>query len=254
MTDYKATIDWTYKPQLMNFLDACRFTASVIPKDRPWYLSYSGGADSEFVLRFLYAEKYPVIPVILVTDMNRREALRGIQTCEELGITPTILRMTNENFMKKYWTEIAEKLNGVGPFAVPGLVVAEYVQTQGGLTITGTHLQDEFLNTGNGVGELDTFEYDAYNTALLPDSTVNFLDYTIEVVYAMAKGVPEQDFSLYKCEFYGLNKFRKNFYKAPKELIAMAYLKEQQVKGLGKRSILMTKADFVQKVEELANK
>ncbi len=239
-----------YKPEKLGFYDACVFTLNKVPSKRPMFLSFSGGTDSEYLIRFLVEQKVDFIPLVVNSPLNPVEFLNSLKVCKELGVSPHIIKVTANDFFKLFISEIYKKLNGIGFGMVPVLLTARYAAEKGGLILTGNHLQDEYQTVGDHEESiLDIYEYDAYNQVLVPDTTIHFFYHTIEIVRSMAIESPQVDFSRYKCKFYGIAERRKSSYQIPFKYKYVWDEIIERTKNLKQRDILMTKKQFIEATE-----
>jgi len=183
------------------------------------YLGLSGGYDSEFILRAFHKFDIPIIPVI-VHFCNEADTTFAHKACKELGITPVVITITEDQFVEYFYEKIFKQLNGIGFSATHTLFVAEYAEQNNGTLITGGNFIGTY-HTKIANDYSSTTEWDFYSGYLY--STVNNIDfymYTPELSYSMFPETDEGDWSEYKHKLFGLAYREKNQPIYPKEMIA----------------------------------
>jgi hypothetical protein len=226
--------------QHLSFHDAVDYTANLIPGPR--YVALSGGADSEFVCRAFHRNKIDFTPIIVYTKANNIEIENAIKLCEELKIEPIILRVDPDEFLYEFITQIYRPLNGVGIWSTPVVIAAKYIKDKEGYLITGDHHMD--VHNYSNVGVIDCDEWEFYGGVLYPRKTINFFDYTIEMMRALASYTQAGFNDEYKCRIYGVKERKTTGYFFTPELNELAI-------GLSRRltpkykHIIMTKHEFL---------
>lgn len=169
----------------MLFQDAADYTCREISKGYEClYLALSGGMDSEFVLRCFNRNGIDIHPIIVVCG-NLIENEYAFKVCIELGITPTIIEITEEQFVEFYDEHICKKLNGVGYNSTQALFVAEMVEQLGGTMITGNHFMGDGDSMITDSVYLTSNEWDFYAEYCFEGcNVIDFYLYTPEIVYA----------------------------------------------------------------------
>lgn len=202
-----------YKFKNFDFNQAADYTANLIYSRYPnLYLAFSGGIDSEFVLRCFYRNKIPIIPIIIKCG-NDIEIQHAFRIVEELKITPIVLEIS-EDFLFNFWLKnILKKFNGIGYNSTHNMIAALYVsQFSDAVIISGNHFMadEEIISENNFFIACD---WDFYTDYFLSKSNnINFYSYTIELVYA---SVPDQlhfgkSWIEYKTEIFQVEKRLKS--------------------------------------------
>lgn len=206
----------------LNFHAAADYTSNIIKDiNKPIYISYSGGLDSEYVVKCFMRNNIPINVVILKTEGNKEELQYAYKFCKENYINPIILNVSENEMLKVYYQDIFCKLNGFGENSVASLIVGRYVKEQDGIVILGEHILDEIDNKIN----LGVNEWDFYNDAFI-DNTYYFFIHTPEILYAMIKDIDHTDAQIYKSKLYDLpirpkmkyDHYSSNYYKALREI------------------------------------
>jgi hypothetical protein len=175
-----------YPFQEMSFQAAADYTCLEIAKDYDnFFLAFSGGMDSDFVLRCFHRNKIHIKPVIVACG-NEIENEYAYRLCDELKISPIIIKVTEEEFLYFYREHIYEKFNGVGYNSTHVLIASQFVQNEGGTLITGNH----FIGDGDDMIcdriYLMSNEWDFYTAYCFPGSrNIDFFLYTPEIAYAI---------------------------------------------------------------------
>lgn len=170
----------------MSYQEAADYTCCEIAKDYDkLYLALSGGMDSDFVLRCFHRNGIDIHPIIVVCG-KQIENDYAYAVCDELGITPTIIEISERQLIDFYDEHIYRKFNGVGYNATQVLIVAEMVEKLGGTLITGNH----FMGDGDDMITDDVYlisnEWDFYTDyCFVGCKNIDFFLYTPEIAYAM---------------------------------------------------------------------
>ena len=128
-----------YPFEMMDFNSAAKMTAIEISKNFDnLYLAYSGGYDSDFILRLFVGLGLPVTPVIVMLG-NEKESSFALETCKELNVVPDIINLSESEFLNTLFNKTMT-INGQGVNNVQTLTVAEYVNNKNGVLLTGNHL------------------------------------------------------------------------------------------------------------------
>jgi hypothetical protein len=172
------------------------------------YLAYSGGLDSEFVLRAFHRNGIKITPVIVCCG-NEHENEYAYETCEELGIDYIKVEVTEDAFFKWYASAIRAPFNGIGFNATQLIFAADVVNKRGGTLITG----DNILLDGDNYIEDSHYawmsEWDFYADHNYKDlNIIPFFLYTPDLTYSM---LPEEYgfWNDYKAKLYGIPNRRK---------------------------------------------
>lgn len=176
-----------YNFKSLAFNDAADLTArSICEEYSNLYLAFSGGMDSEFVLRCFNRNNITIKPVIVKCG-NPIEIQYAFKICDELKIEPIILEV-DEDYLYQFWyINIFKKFNGIGVNSSHNLIASSYVsQFSDAIMISGNHLMsDEQIIT-----EKDFFigyEWDFYTDYFLSKcNNINFYCYSLELIYAAA--------------------------------------------------------------------
>lgn len=181
--DFKTTIH--FGPcQHLDFHQAADYTAHRLP-DKKKFVAFSGGADSEYVVRTLKRNNIEFTPVIVHCKRNNLETLNALRVCQELQLKPDIIEVSEIQLFRTFVGTIYYLLNGIGINSTPCYIAAKHATERQGILITGDHHMDDHRNT-TGIGMIEIAEWEFYNDALLPGSTIIFYSHTLELLRALA--------------------------------------------------------------------
>ena len=206
--DFKSAVDMTIKEVSDTYLNL--------------HLALSGGYDSEFILRAFHRLKINIIPVIVCYG-NENENVYAHKVCNELGISPVKINVSDKEYLNCFTERVYKKFNGTGIFATQVLFAADYVQQNNGTLITGNHLigdDDEMISNKNFAS---SNEWDFYIDYTHPSITnIDLFLYTLELAHSM---LPNSKFDgtnwqEYKHNLYGIEYRNKIRPKYPREMIS----------------------------------
>jgi hypothetical protein len=188
-----------------DFHSACDETAMLLASDpRRRFLALSNGIDSEYVARCLHRNQVEFTPIVAIPTWSRDSFQEPLALCENLGIDPVIIEVDQGTIIKRFYSDIVIKLNGVGINSTYSLIAADYARQCGGSLITGDHMLGD---DSRSVQMIEGAEWDFYLDALMPDLPyVPFFGYRLETIYAMSRemdGTSADDFRyrLYDIDF-----------------------------------------------------
>lgn len=184
-----------------SFIDSSKQQArEMMEKYDKIYLSYSGGLDSEFILKIFNDQKLPIIPVLIETPFNTEEVLWAKKYCSTRKIKLEIISLTSEEFINKLKTR--SLIKGL-PVLLGGLpnIVSDYVSGRGGYLLTGHG--DPFGYEKETL--LEFCEWDYYLNVYNQKHPGSFLNYSLEVLYSFVKEFDNTiDIQQAKAKLYGL--------------------------------------------------
>ena len=189
-TDLRAKIV-PYPFRRMPFHKAADYTARLIAEEHEnIYIAFSGGADSDFVVRCFHRCNIPFTPIIVRTSGNSKELSFAFATCSELEIKPIVIELSDEEYLEFYFERVVKRIHGYGIYAVPSIIACEYARDNDGVLIIGEHMLDTDKHNGNIVPGVN--EWDFYNECFVgEDYTIPFFLYTIELTYSMLVAIQE---------------------------------------------------------------
>lgn len=173
------------------------------------YVAFSGGIDSEFIVRTM-ASCNITFQVVIVIYNNHIETSNAIKICQELDIKYTLIHITREQFFKTYFKEIFGR--GAEGFNTVHLIeAARYINSVNGTAIYGTNFLGQGTDQINNSDLLYFAEWDFYAEMVFPSlKIVHFYLYNPNIIY---NSIPFdtnikiwQDYKYYLFNLSGTNK------------------------------------------------
>lgn len=201
-----------------NFYEMCNKQArELYDQHDKLYLAYSGGIDSEFVLKVFADLKLDITPVIVMTPYNEMESSYALKFCKDRQITPEIVNYTANEIVDK----LKEKSIDKGYFSLLGglpLLVCDLVNQTGGKLLTG--YGEPFttipgLQPDHPISErLEMSEWDYYLDTYDSSHPSGFFTYSLEVYYSLINQI-RYDVSTQKAKYllYQVKPRMKMFWK-----------------------------------------
>lgn len=191
--DFKVTIN-TFPVNYTSLEDACIKRAKKIYCDhKRLYLSYSGGLDSEYVLKIFNKAGVPIIPVIISTEFNKEEVEYAIKYCKNNNIDYRLIELPAEKFIEKLYYKTYAKGLYTLLGGVPDLVHDYF----GGTVITGS----PSFSCDEDPNMLEICEYELYEHG---GNVINFM-FDPEILCAIAIELdPKVSTQEAKIKMYGL--------------------------------------------------
>ena len=186
----------------MSFHDAADYTATLIAKShKTIYVSFSGGADSEYTLRVFHRNRIHVTPIIIKTTGNTEELSYAFRCCETLGYEPIMIDVTEQELLKRYY-DIVKTINGFGIYCIPSIIACEYARDNDGVLVIGEHLIDTDKMKNNITPGAN--EWDFYNECFVGEQyNIPFFNYTVELTHAMISAIGDTTLNVFKADLYG---------------------------------------------------
>ena len=187
-------------------------TENLIKYLNPWknrlYVAYSGGLDSEYVLKSFNKLDAPITPVMIETPYNKVEVKWAYNYCKDL----VVIKLTKEEFIHNLKIRTVDRGFPVLLGGLP-LIIADFVKSSGGSLITG--YGDPFHDKENDYTNLAFTEWDYYLDVYDDSHVSGFFSCNIDMFYWLIKDI---DYSLplqeAKSKLYGL-KARPKMYWSP---------------------------------------
>lgn len=183
------------------------------------YLAFSGGADSEFILRLLLKLKIPVTPVIVSCPYNQTDILPALTFCKENSLDSIILNYGNE-YLDIAKTYIYDR-GLISPIGLAPILVYEHIKHIGGKVISG---QGEPLPITVRNGNTDTktivknvlqmYEFEFYMDVYAEDEQpAPFYCYNQNIFYSYMKEIDTNiDIESAKCKLYSIPYRNKTYW------------------------------------------
>ena len=167
---------------------AKRVAHELAEKHDNLYVCYSGGLDSEFVLKTFYEEGLPITPVLIDTPYNQFESEWAYNFCKEKGIKPEVLSFSKNEIIDR----LKQKTINRNLFSLLGglpLIVCDEVNKQSGKIITGYGdpfvVQDGNIEDEMILDRLQFCEWDYYLDDYDNTHPSGFFTYDIGLFFAL---------------------------------------------------------------------
>lgn len=216
------------------------------------YVAYSGGLDSEFVLKTFVDNKLPITPILVSTSFNQIELKYALNFCKQANIAPEVISFKDDELIEL----LHNKTHKRNMFALLGglpLVLADIID---GKLITGygepfwtVHHYERMLDCVD-YPNLEFCEWDFYLDCYDSSHPSGFFTYDIGVFYSM---ILEADYTLSfndaKIKLYNLQPRPKMFWNAEFTSIARELnmqKKPQQYKfNVNKDELIKTLGNYI---------
>lgn len=199
------------------FEEASRGTAlEIYNKYDNLYLCYSGGLDSEYVLKVFKELGLKITPIILSTPFNKLEYEYAIKYCKNNNIRYEVIEYSKRDIVYKLY----EKTTKQGLYSLLGgipLILCDYVNQVGGKLLTGygepfTTIPGEQPN--HRISEtLEFCEWDYYLDLYDSSHPSGFFTYDISIFHSLIRDIRyDTATQIAKYELYKLEPRRKIFW------------------------------------------
>lgn len=247
--DFKVTIN-PYPYQKMSFSEASDAVANKIAAlNKPIYIGYSGGIDSEYVVKTFMKNNIPFKTVTVDVGGNKLDLEYVNRFLYEF---PTIvnekIKIVPKQFVKKT-IDIYKKYNVLVIGSVSPLEAANYVKQQGGILVVGDHLIGE-NNKTNGDLSIQLNEWDFYYDFFVGDDlVVPFFTYDLSIAESYISKLDNTKVEYFKEKLYSIP-FRPKFYTNFINNKINKVFNQIQIKSKssGKKTFITTKKIFLNKI------
>jgi hypothetical protein len=212
-TPFNVTVN-KYPYTKLPFLEACENVCQKIAAlNKPIYVAYSGGMDSEFVINQF---KLHNIPFTAITTLVRDNWIELQYARYYYYTNPEIPKVILRNiidhsiFFDKF-NKLVQKFNCAAPNAVQILECAEYVKEQGGILVIGDHLMGTKHNPIDGVIMAGTSEWDHYFDTIDDNLVIPFYYYDLPITESFVSNYNTMEFDYFKAYMYQGTNYRPKF-------------------------------------------
>jgi len=187
----------------MSFHEAADYTAiKIAEKCNKIFLSFSGGADSDYVFHCFQRNNIEFTPIIVKTNFNKIELAYAFHTCRKFKIDPVILELNDKDYLIIYKNEIVDSICSGGIAAIPGIIACRYAKEHNGTLVIGEHMIDnDDTSIWPGVND-----WDYYNEIFVgEDNNIPFFNYTVEMAWAMINSIEQLPIAEWKWQTYEID-------------------------------------------------
>jgi hypothetical protein len=214
--DFDVTIT-PYPFTKMKFIQACEATAmKIAAMGKPIYVAFSGGADSEYVIRLFKSLNIPFTALTVKTPGNDYELMYTDLVYEEFpDIQKSYIDISQPKiFIKKYLDLLkTTKVKAINSIAL--IECAKYAKENGGIVVSADHLGDVGYNKSTGIMLAGFSEWDYYADIVVDDNIlVPFFQYDLSIVDSMVNLFDKSTSEKFKSNLYQTifrPKFRQHF-------------------------------------------
>lgn len=178
------------------------------------FLSFSGGADSEYILKCFLELKIPIQPVIVSCPFNQEDIKPAFSYCNRHSIDPIVLEY-GDDFMKHVNQKIYAK-GLLSPIGIAPLLVYDHVKDIGGKVISGQGeplpITDKDQKTDISK-KLHMFEFEFYMDIYAEDQPAPFYCYNQNIFYSYMNEIDKSmDLEDAKCKLYDIASRKKTYW------------------------------------------
>lgn len=173
------------------------------------YVLYSGGLDSEFVLKLFIENNLPITPVTLVTPFNKNELAYAVKFYKKYNIKPFIINYTDTDLLINKARSICRQK---GWFSFLGAIyydILETISLKNGIVINGNG--EPFFTGQNEINQNKIVfnEWEFYERYTSTNHIGGFFTYDLALHHSMITEVNlSNDINISKSKLYNLE-YRK---------------------------------------------
>lgn len=101
------------------------------------FVSFSGGYDSEFIVRKLHSLKIEFTPIVVHLETYSSEREYAYKALRELKIPAKVLKLSNFEYISLYAKYVHKKFNSFESTPIPAFIL-DYISSENGILIDGT--------------------------------------------------------------------------------------------------------------------
>lgn len=223
----------------LSFEDACDYNVNQIKNsyNKKIYIAFSGGMDSEKIVRVFHRNKIDFLPIIVICDDNKEETQIAFDVCKELSLDPVVLHMTENDLKYVLFIDILTTLKSIGIYAAQHIFASKFVTLEKGILIDGAEMLDSegpIKNTKIGLNDWDIYPYGLLSNVSI---SIPFYYYTPEIFYSFVERVDEKSddtIQTFKSKLYQIKNRPKYRAKYQNTLYKFAHFMSEKNKKLSK--------------------
>jgi hypothetical protein len=191
---------------ILDFDAACDYNALSLKKDYPhskFYLSFSGGMDSELVAKVLLRNKIDFVPVVLeIGTVNALETWYAHYWCWSHNIKPLVISLSYDQYQRKVMPLLGKLKHTHNHGSIINLWLGNHIRDLGGTMVTGLCDINYDCESKRFFNDVMDWSNEVFNHSIHP---CGFFCYTPELA---ASYVNQFDTSIHeqynKSKFYGI--------------------------------------------------
>lgn len=182
----------------INFEEAVKKTiASLNDLGKRIYVSFSGGLDSEYMVKSFMKSGVKFTPLIVRSPANIIESKFAIDFCNDNFLSSTIIDVSENEIISIFYDKIYNSLNSIGINSTIPLIAAHIAAENNSILVVGEHIIDE-IDDKISIG---VNEWDFYNEAYY-SNTYYFYLHTPQIVYSILKKINTKCAQDFKSSLY----------------------------------------------------
>jgi len=225
--DFKLFIK-PYQFKDIPFIQACRKQAKFLHEQHgKLYLAFSGGMDSEFILKTFNELHLPITPILIETPYNVLESTWAKLYCTRNNITVEVISLTGEQFINELKVRTVDRGLPILLSGIPSYI-SDYIGKDNYL-LTG--YGDPFNDKHDRIIDFKFTEWDYYLDVHAPQHPSSFFNYSLEVFYSLIKNfdyklpLQEAKAKLYEIDIRDKIYWDDKFYKFQRNFVIPHNLK-----------------------------
>jgi hypothetical protein len=194
--------------------NAERVAHKLAANGKSLFVAFSGGLDSEFILRTFISAGIDITPIIVDSPFNQTEVAHAYEMCAENNIIPAVISYTSKPQFVSDLYSIARRYNVGSLIGCVTMLAARYAILNDGDILTG-HGDPFTMNTTYAtvrtvdptpIPKLLKFsDYDYYVETFLPELTGSFFTADAGIFYSFLSEVNHQlPYEEAKADLYGI--------------------------------------------------
>lgn len=189
----------------IGFHQACENVANKIAAlGKQIFIGFSGGADSEYVVRTFNKLNIPFTTLTVVSESNNIEMRYARRLYRKLpNVNKTYLQLTTKEYAQIY-VNLVKTFNFPAINIVYGYKASQFAKANNGIFVTGdTLISNQYKINNDNAFSVGFCEWDYYYDLIDSSLTVPFFQYDTTVAYAAVKRFNKMKEAEFKEFLYG---------------------------------------------------
>jgi hypothetical protein len=241
-----------YPFEKKSFASASEATAlKIAALGKPIYIAFSGGADSEYVVRLFKKLNIPFTALTVKTPGNQYELFYAdLLYDSNPDIQKIYIDFDSKSYLKKYLQTIKiTKVNAI--HSIPLIECARYAKNNGGIVISGDYLGDCGYNKTTGIMLAGFSEWDFYTDIFVDENVlVPFFHYDLSIVESMVSLFDKSKTEVFKSNLYKTVVRPKFKYHLGNNFGNVIEKINAKIKNSPKSQVIFPKKQFLELIEK----